>query len=234
MGGRRRPSGNSELTAATGRDKANATHVSICLPACAYTRRMPSDSLIDSQWWGFGQGDVGARGLGWGRWRRRRRMGSKQLPATPQQQAIDLLCTYGRRMRAESHCCCEGGGRGVGHAAWSRARRPFSLAGWGLHLASNGINNPNHHIGPVWAGRTPPRRTVSIIPGASEPCPQSCHARLIDMDPYRAHVVARMLMACFSASPDTQASYISNKHQSYIRPRKRQTTSIYKPCHSLQ
>lgn len=64
MGGRRRPSGNSELTAATGRDKANATHVSICLPACAYTRRMPSDSLIDSQWWGFGQGDVGARGLG--------------------------------------------------------------------------------------------------------------------------------------------------------------------------
>jgi hypothetical protein len=126
-------------------------------------------------------------------------MGSKQLPATPQQQAIDLLCTYGRRMRAESHCCCEGGGRGVGHAAWSRARRPFSLAGWGLHLASNGINNPNHHIGPVWAGRTPPARTVSIIPGASEPCPQSCHARLIDMDPYRAHVVARMLMACFSA-----------------------------------
>ena len=81
----------------------------------------------------------------------------------------------------------------------SRARRPFSLAGWGLHLASNGINNPNHHIGPVWAGRTPPRRTVSIIPGASEPCPQSCHARLIDMDPYRAHVVARMLMACFFA-----------------------------------
>lgn len=148
-------------------------------------------------------------------------MGSKQLPATPQQQAIDLLCTYGRRMRAESHCCCEGGGRGVGHAAWSRARRPFSLAGWGLHLASNGINNPNHHIGPVWAGRTPPRRTVSIIPGASEPCPQSCHARLIDMDPYRAHVVARMLMACFCVCPDTQASYISNKHQSYIRPRKK-------------
>lgn len=74
----------------------------------------------------------------------------------------------------------------------SRARRPFSLAGWGLHLASNGINNPNHHIGPVWAGRTPPTRTVSIIPGASEPCPQSCHARLIAMDPYRAHVVASM------------------------------------------
>jgi hypothetical protein len=84
---------------------------------------------------------------------------------------------------------------------WSRARRPFSLAGWGLHLASNGINNPNHHIGPVWAGRTPPRCTVSIIPGASEPCPQSCHARLIDMDPYRAHVVARMLMACFLCFP---------------------------------
>lgn len=48
MGARRRPSGNSELIAATGRDNSYATHVSVCLSACAYTRRMSPDSLIDS------------------------------------------------------------------------------------------------------------------------------------------------------------------------------------------
>ena len=166
MGGRRRPSGNSELTAATGRDKANATHVSICLPACAYTRRMPSDSLIDSQWWGFGQGDVGARGLGWGRWRRRRRM----VASNCQQHHNNRQLTYYVRMGgvcARRVTAARGWKRSWTRCS-SRARRPFSLAGWGLHLASNGINNPNHHIGPVWAGRTPPTRTVSIIPGASE------------------------------------------------------------------
>ena len=68
MGARRRPSGNSELIAATGRDNSYATHVSVCLSACAYTRRMSPDSLIDSMvgvwagrcrctWAGVGEGE---------------------------------------------------------------------------------------------------------------------------------------------------------------------------------
>jgi hypothetical protein len=111
------------------------------------------------------QGDVGARGLGQFAGRSRRsqsRRRNRQLTyyvCTDEGAAVCCEC-------AESHYCSEG--RGELDSLWLRARRPFSLAGWGLHLAHSGINNPNHYIGrahAVWAGQTPQRCTVSLFPG---------------------------------------------------------------------
>jgi hypothetical protein len=121
------------------------------------------DSLIDSMV--GAQGDVGARGLGQFAGRSRRsqsRRRNRQLTyyvCTDEGAAVCCEC-------AESHYCSEG--RGELDSLWLRARRPFSLAGWGLHLAHSGINNPNHYIGrahAVWAGQTPQRCTVSLFPG---------------------------------------------------------------------
>ena len=193
---RRRSSGNSECLH---RARQTATPPTFRY-ACAYTHRTASDSLIDSM---VGvQGDVGARGLGdrrAGQERRSRSSNNRQL-------------TYYVRMGAlRSDACARRVTAARVEESWtgcsSRARRPFSLAGWGLHLAQSGINNPNHHIGPahaVWTGRTPARRTVSSIPGRARESPVvPC-----SLDPYRAHVVARMLMACVSARPASIKSII--------------------------
>jgi hypothetical protein len=116
------------------------------------------DSLIDSMV--GAQGDVGARGLG------------EFAGRKSQSRRRNRQLTYYVRMRALRSVACARReslqGRGELDSLWLRARRPFSLAGWGLHLAQSGINNPNHHIGrahAVWAGQTPATCTVSLFPG---------------------------------------------------------------------
>ena len=156
--------------------------------ACAYTHRSRPIAL-SIQWWGLRAMSVHVvwESAGQGR--------QKEEEEQRQQQATDLLCTYGcaagRCVGASSHC--SEGGREVELAAGRGHDGPFLLPGWGLHLAQSGINNPNHHIGPahaVWTGRTPARRTVSLIPGRARESPVvPC-----SLDPYRAHVVARMLL----------------------------------------
>lgn len=179
--------------------------------------RTGSDGLIDSnlQWWG-GLGAMSVH-VGWGFETLADGESNGHSTYYVRRMALRSVA-YARRVTAAR---VEESWKG----SWSWARRPFSLDGWGLHLASSGINNPNHHIGPgpCCLGRADTRNVHGVYDSGASP--QSCPCVLV---PAGDHVVTRVPIAISSLCSSINPPTCQGKHQGVLAPTKGKT-----PCQNL-